>query len=603
MKKRILSFLLAAFLLLSVPAVAIANEEDPVTAIDGAVTVRTTTQAEAGSPVLLFILPAIMEGEGADRVDVTVSKVAAVNNATSLAALDAERIVVVTAGEDGLVQYNCRVSDDLGTGLCHVVISYLNAEDGCYSIGTFEHVGRNDVTALLTALNEADATTCGPVIDADINGEFDTDEVTRLEAKEILRKSSADTAYYETLTDKTAFHQIFYLKKGTADFTSTTMVSAFNEAGVWLRLRTEEDTLSVLNTYNGEGADKFWNLSIGDTSDFAALGDEQAAVLSAVKDGDYTDTDELEADFRNLVLTGMFRNLETREELAELIAETHTDAETGESIPNPYAADFAGVRAILAGASLDEFKLISVQNAVLLGRASCHDIASIETLFTNSLPPEVGEEEEEEEHRGVTTMGPSGRQPVLAADADLTPAKDKFPFKDVAANHWAKAYIQELYDKGAINGTSADAFNADGNIYRQDFVKILVGALEMTVSDSASTFSDVPEDAYYKTFVMTAYENGLIQGVGDGFGVGANITRQDAAVILSRVLEKKGIATASGSEIFADDAQISDYAKNAVAITRAAGIFGGDNNGNFNPKSYLSRAETCAIICRLAKLF
>ena len=599
MKKRILSFLLVALLLLSVSAVAIAAEEDSVIAIDGAVTVLAKTQAEAGTPVLLFILSAIVE----NGVDVTVSKVAAIEDATDLASLNADHIAVATALDGGVVEYSCQMSDSLSTGLCHVVMSYLGAAEGCYSIDTFEHVGRNDINALLAALN-GDEEEWYDVIDEDINGEFDTDGVTRLTPKEILRKSTADTEYYESLTDKSAFLQIYRQKKGSEDFTTETMVSAFNETVAWIKLRNEANTLDVLNSYNGEGTDKYWNLPLGDTSDFAALGDEQASVLTAMKTGDYTDTDELEADFHNLVLMGMFRNIETREELAALIAETNTDAETGEVIANPYAVDFAGARAILDDASLDEYELIEFLNNVLDGKDYCYTLTDVETLFTNSLPDE---EEDDDDKRGGggggSSMSASSKPPVYKDNFEYKPVKDIFPFKDVVASHWAKDYIQKLYDKGAINGTSADTFNADGNVYRQDFVKILVGALEMTVSDSASTFSDVPENAYYKTFVMTAYENGLIQGVGDGFGVGTNITRQDAAVILSRVLEKKGIASDTKAESFADDAQISDYAKDAVANVRASGIFGGDSNGNFNPKSYLSRAETCAIICRLAELF
>ncbi len=599
MKKRILAFLLSALLMLGTSS-GVYAEADTVTPVAGTITIYATTTAEEGTPVLLFILPAIMD----NGVDVTVERVAAVSNATTLAALNADHIAVAYVEEGGVIQYSCQVNDSLSTGLCYVVISYLGSEEGCYSIGTFDHVGTDDVTALLTALNTSNAATCGAVIDADINGEFDTDGVTRLTPKEILRKSSADTAYYESLTDKTAFHQVYYLKKGNTDFTPATMISAFNEAAVWIRLRNEADTLAVLNSYNGEGTGKYWSLPLGEDSDFAEIGDEQATVLAAIKSGGYTDKNVLASDFRSLVLMAMFRNIETREELEALIAETSTDAETGESIPNPYAADFAGIRGILAGASLSGLEKIDVFTDVVAGASLCYNMSDVETLFTNSLPEE---EPDGDSSGGTSSMGASSRQPVIKTDSEYNPANNnpiqvKFPFTDVASDHWAKEYIQELYEKGAINGTSKDTFNASGNIYRQDFVKILVGALGMTVSDGVSIFSDVPEDAYYKTFVMTAYENGLIQGIGNGFGVGTSITRQDAAVILARVLTKYGAKQSADVADFADSAMISDYAKEAVKTVRAAGIFGGDELGNFNPKASLSRAEACAILCRLAEL-
>lgn len=603
MKKRILTILLAVLLLLGASSVTMAAETDSVTAIDGAVTIQAITTAEEGTPVLIFILPAIFD----DGEDVTADRVAAVKTGTNLSALNADHIGLATVGAGGVVNYSCQMNDSLPTGLCQVVITYLGSEEGCYSVGTFEHVGRNDVNALLEDLNDSSAETCGPVIDADINGEFDTDGETRLTPKEILRKSSADTAYYESLTNKAAFHQVYYLKKGNVDFTTATMISAFNEAAAWIRLRNEANTLDVLETYNGEETGKYWNLPIGVASDFANLGDEKAAVLAAVKAGNYTDKDVLAADFRTEVLMGMFRNLDTREDLAMLIAETHTDAE-GEPVPNPYGADFAGVRAILSAAALDEFELITVQNSVLDGNELCTTMTEIEALFTNSLPVEV-EDDDDDDYRGGggVSMGASGRTPVISTDSELHPTNPEyvpasFPFRDVAGDHWAKDYIQALYEKGAVNGVSKDTFNASGNIYRQDFVKILVGALEMIVTDSQSVFSDVPEDAYYTKFVMTAYENGLIQGVGDGFGVSTNITRQDAAVILSRVLEKNGVAPGGEAVSFADGAQVAAYAQAAVAKVSAAGIFGGDEQGNFNPAAHLSRAEACAILCRLAEM-
>lgn len=602
MKKRILVLLLSVLFIVGTSSVTMADESDSVTAINGTVTIEATTTAEEGTPMLLFVLPTIDNDE-----DVTAARVAAVTSKSDLDALNVEYIKAVSVGDDGKIEHTCQMSSDLDTGLYSVVISYLGSEDGVYSIGTFEHVSIDDIEILIADLNGSNARNCGMIIDEDINGAFDTDGVTRLTPKEILRKNSADVNYYKNITDKTIFHKIYYQLKGDESFTTSTVFTYFNEAAVWTRLRTEADTLEVLNTYNGTGIGKYWDIAIGEGSDFAGLGDEQSTVLASVKSGkyienagEYTANELLEKDFKDLVLMGMFRNLETREALAELIAET--DAEGN---PNPYADEFANVRDILDDASLDSYKLIGVQNKVLSGADDCYTMADVETLFKKSLPvKEVGGSSGG--NGGGRPMGSDKTTPVLTVDSDLRPTNPEynsaaFPFRDVAEDHWAKEYIEKLYKKGAINGTAKDTFDASGNIYRQDFIKILVGAIGMTVTDSESTFSDVPEDAYYTKFVMTAYENGLIQGMGESFGVGTNIIRQDAAVILSRVLAKYGAEQSGEAVDFADEAMISDYAKEAVKIVRAAGIFGGDEQGNFNPKAHLSRAEACAILCRLAE--
>lgn len=588
MKKRILALLLSVLFILGTSSVTTAVEADSVTAVNGTVTIEATTTAEAGCPVLLFVLPTIIDEISGE--DVTAARVAAVASKANLVELDVQYITAVFVDADGKINHTCQMSDDLATGLYSVVISYLGSEEGVYGIGTFDYVSKAHIEGLRDALNGSNPDTCGTIIGGDIV--VDDDAMASLD---ILYKNSANTAYYEDeATDKTTFHQIYYQLKGDDDFTSSTVFTAFNETVAWTRLRTEADTLEVLKAYNGEGTEKYWNLPIGDDSDFAGLGDEQATILSAVKGGKYTDKATLEADFHDLVLIGMFRNLETREELASLIGET-----------SPYAAEFAGVRDILSEADLDPFDLITVQTNILAGVGDCYTIEDVEALFSESLPAEEEEEEEEDnEYVGGVT---SGKTPVVKFDSELHPTNPgyvsaSFPFQDVAKDHWAKAYIQELYEKGAINGVSEDTFNASGNIYRQDFVKILVGALDMTVTDSESTFSDVPKDAYYTKFVMTACENGLVQGMGEGFGVGTNITRQDAAVILSRVLAKYGAEQSGEAADFADESMISDYAKEAVKTVRAAGIFGGDEHGNFNPKAHLSRAEACAILCRLAEM-
>ncbi|MBQ6999052.1 MAG: S-layer homology domain-containing protein [Clostridia bacterium] len=598
MKKRILVLLLFALFIVGASSVTMADESESVTAVNGTVTIEATTTAEEGTPVLIFVLPTIDNDE-----DATAACVAAVTSKSDLDALNVEYIKVVYVDDDGKIEHTCQMSSDLATGVYSVVISYLGSE--VYSIGTFEHVSIGDIEILIDNLNGSNAENCGSIIDEDINGTFDTDGVTRLTPKEILRKNSADINYYKNLTDKTIFHKIYYQIKGEEDFTTSTVFTYFNEAAVWTRLKTEEDTLTVLNTYNGTGVGKYWNIAIGEGSDFSNLGDEQSTVLASVKAGEYvanageyTANELLEKDFKDFVLMGMFRNLETREALAELIAET--DAEGN---PNPYAGEFANVRDILDDASLDSYELISVLNSVLTGADDCYTMTDVETLFEKSLP--VREEGASNGGNGGSRPMSSGKtSPVLNVEPPSSNSgynSASFPFRDVAEDYWAKEYIEKLYKKGAINGTAKDTFNASGNIYRQDFIKILVGALGMTVTDSESTFGDVPEDAYYTKFVMTAYENGLIQGMGESFGVGTNIIRQDAAVILSRVLEKYGAEQSGEAADFADEAMISDYAKEAVKIVRTAGIFGGDEQGNFNPKAHLSRAEACAILCRLAE--
>ena len=105
------------------------------------------------------------------------------------------------------------------------------------------------------------------------------------------------------------------------------------------------------------------------------------------------------------------------------------------------------------------------------------------------------------------------------------------------------------------------------------------------------------------TNIATAVTNGIVNGVGDGkFGVGTNITRQDMAVLIERVLNFKNIEVEKAEvEPFADAASVADYAQNAVTNMKAIGLIKGYDN-NYNPKDNLTRAEAVKVISLVMKM-
>ena len=73
------------------------------------------------------------------------------------------------------------------------------------------------------------------------------------------------------------------------------------------------------------------------------------------------------------------------------------------------------------------------------------------------------------------------------------------------------------------------------------------------------------------------------------------------AVMIARVLEKKGHTLEKSEKLFADDAQISEYAKDAVYAMRKMGIIDG-YDGIFDPTSPLTRAQAAKVISSLMEL-
>lgn len=177
------------------------------------------------------------------------------------------------------------------------------------------------------------------------------------------------------------------------------------------------------------------------------------------------------------------------------------------------------------------------------------------------------------------------------------------PFVDLQNVPWAVESIKALSDKGVISGRSKLIFEPDSYVTREEFVKMTVLAFGIT-SDSteACQFEDVLKNDWFCDVVTTGVNAGIIKGINDKFfGSGMNVTRQDAAVILFRAAEYKGVQLNGDGEerSFNDSTDISDYAREAVNRLSAVGAVSGDENGNFIPIGNTTRAEAAKLIYSL----
>ena len=195
-----------------------------------------------------------------------------------------------------------------------------------------------------------------------------------------------------------------------------------------------------------------------------------------------------------------------------------------------------------------------------------------------------------------------GGSPVVVSPEILTPIHSPEPtvnpFNDLDNVKWAEGYINELYKKGIINGKSDGMFAPNDFLKREEMAKLLSEGFSLNSEQKGNPFSDVNSDDWYCKYVQDLYNSSLTSGISENmFGVGLNITRQDTAVLLARLLETKGItAELSSDNNFVDDLDIADYAKNGIYTLHALGIISGDDNGKFNPTANITRAEISKII-------
>ena len=134
-----------------------------------------------------------------------------------------------------------------------------------------------------------------------------------------------------------------------------------------------------------------------------------------------------------------------------------------------------------------------------------------------------------------------------------------------------------------------------------------LGRLAGINPDSYKTgkFTDVKADAYYAPYVNWAAQNGIVEGVtATTFAPDSNINREQMAVIMANYAKKLGydLPKTLQAVTFADNAQISSWAKNAVRAMQQAGILAGKNGNKFDPKGTATRAEVATILRRFVEI-
>lgn len=198
---------------------------------------------------------------------------------------------------------------------------------------------------------------------------------------------------------------------------------------------------------------------------------------------------------------------------------------------------------------------------------------------------------------GGSSSGGSSSSGIVSGGVGTVgaPVEKVVPFDDLGSVAWAEDSILALYNKGVISGKGYKTFAPNDDVKREEFVAMLTRMLGL--EDAKASFDDVAEDAWYAGAVGAAHSKGLINGVSENaFGSGMSVTREDCAVICRNLLTAYGVEIPTGGDVFADDDDIADYAKDAVYSMRALGVISGVGENSFAPKSVCSRAMAAKII-------
>ena len=208
----------------------------------------------------------------------------------------------------------------------------------------------------------------------------------------------------------------------------------------------------------------------------------------------------------------------------------------------------------------------------------------------------------------------SGLVKRRAAEAELfmTPVVVDKPvcslFDDVRDNAWYFPAVKFASERGLLNGTGNNCFSPSLPLTRAMAATVIAKLASADLSVyTESPFADVPAGKWYTPAISWAYESSIVSGVGYGcYGPGNAVTRQDFMVILYGYAVKSGLTQAqSGAPLvgFADVAEVSSYATDALVWATRAGLLGGDSEGCIDPKGTATRAQTAQILMKFVELY
>lgn len=179
--------------------------------------------------------------------------------------------------------------------------------------------------------------------------------------------------------------------------------------------------------------------------------------------------------------------------------------------------------------------------------------------------------------------------------------EERKSFKDIE-NHWARNEIELLVGKGIISGMIDGSFSPEEKITRAQFATMIFNIMELKKEEYSGKFIDVKSTDWFSLYVEAVAKARVVLGSQDRFYPNNNITREEMAVIIVRVMEQKGINVMSSQVSFTDKDEISSWAVESVSKAVDKKIIKGMTDTTFEPKQNATRAQASVMLYRLMEL-
>ncbi len=174
-------------------------------------------------------------------------------------------------------------------------------------------------------------------------------------------------------------------------------------------------------------------------------------------------------------------------------------------------------------------------------------------------------------------------------------------FSDIKETDWFYKNVMELTKRGLISGYSDKTFKPNAQIRADEFIKILVSAIDENVKPSQGSY-------WADSYINRAKELGIVKD-----GEFSDYTRYITRGEMARMIVRAAATTYAGEKGISLDVPgnyksyyylVTDYSaldtdsKDIALKVFASGIITGFPDGSFGFDKYATRAEACTILMR-----
>ncbi len=240
------------------------------------------------------------------------------------------------------------------------------------------------------------------------------------------------------------------------------------------------------------------------------------------------------------------------------------------------------------------YGLVSIQRA-MKGETSLYDMTDAKArIVVDGGEAETGEVSED------APQGLDGKH----EDVKILPVIEAKSFGDVKGHGNQKA-IEALASRGIISGKGADKFDPNATMTRAEFAAIVVNSLGLELQ-TTDKFIDVPQNKWFAGFVGAANAYGIVSGrSANTFDPNGTITKQEAAAMVVNAAKLCGLdtemTTAEAQNIlsqFPDYIQSAAWARTFLGFCYDQDILSQDDM-TIEPTKAVKRCEIAEMLYRM----